>query len=157
MSRHKLPPAWENEFSFVEPMHRFINSVEVNDNECWIWTKSVDINGYGQFSIRGNMLKAHRFIYEIYNNKVKEGKELDHLCRVRSCVNPDHLEEVTHAENMRRYIEAMTSCRAGHEYNEENCKIYINKQGYKIRYCRVCDRIRRRNARKKIHETITVS
>lgn len=153
MNRYKLPPAWGNEFSFVEPMHRFMNSIEVS-GKCWLWQKGTDVNGYGQFSIRGVMLKAHRFIYEVYENKIPADKEIDHLCRQKNCVNPEHLEAVPHSVNMKRISLSMSSCRAGHEYNEVNTRNYLNKQGKLIRTCRVCDRTRRRNARAKIHQTI---
>lgn len=66
---------------------------------CWIWLRSVRPNGYGQAGDRTN---AHRMIYERSNGTVTPGLELDHLCRVPACVNPDHLEPVTHAENMQR-------------------------------------------------------
>lgn len=83
---------------------------------------------------------AHRVAYEEIMGPVPEGLELDHLCRTRSCVNPSHLEPVTHRENMNRGDVATrrkTHCPKGHPYDEENTGIY---NGY--RNCRACARLR---------------
>lgn len=69
---------------------------------CWLWTASLDGNGYGRFHDGERDTKAHRSGYEMLVGPVPDGLELDHLCRVRACVRPDHLEPVTHAENVRR-------------------------------------------------------
>lgn len=66
---------------------------------CWIWGGNLNASGYGVSARSG---RAHRMVYERMVGPVSEGLELDHLCRVRSCVNPAHLEAVTHQENMRR-------------------------------------------------------
>ncbi len=71
---------------------------------CWIWQMSTIHNGYGMKSHEARMTMAHRFMYERLVGPVPDGLELDHLCRVRECCNPDHLELVTPAENQRRGI-----------------------------------------------------
>src|SRR3990167_3191143 len=72
------------------------------ETPCWVWQRSNDGHGYGA-AVRGKkVVKAHRYYWEEANGTVPEGLQLDHLCRVRMCVNPDHLEPVTHAENGRR-------------------------------------------------------
>ena len=69
---------------------------------CWRWTGTRDRSGYGQMKYQGRRPGAHRVSYELFVGPVPEGLELDHLCRSPECVRPDHLEPVTHAENMRR-------------------------------------------------------
>lgn len=68
------------------------------DGDCWAWTGYRQPSGYGQFDKQ----YAHRWAFEHLRSEIPEGLELDHLCRVRHCVNPWHLEPVTHAENHRR-------------------------------------------------------
>lgn len=69
---------------------------------CWIWKKYLNWQGYGKMTYRGKNGSAHIFYWKAKYGEVPEGKELDHLCRVTACVNPDHLEAVTHRENTRR-------------------------------------------------------
>lgn len=69
---------------------------------CWLWTGSLDGKGYGKFGLDGRTVGAHRVAYQIERGPIPDGLELDHLCCVPACVNPDHLEPVTHLENIRR-------------------------------------------------------
>ena len=69
---------------------------------CWNWNGFVNEQGYGQRSRRGTTVKAHRLFYVAKFGDVPDGMMLDHLCRNRRCVNPDHLEPVSNAENVRR-------------------------------------------------------
>lgn len=74
---------------------------------CWLWTASVKPHGYGQFAITEDQIRgAHQFSYTTVVGPVPDGLQLDHLCRVRHCVRPAHLEPVTGAENVRRAVEA---------------------------------------------------
>jgi len=76
---------------------------------CWLWTASVKPSGYGQFAVTEHQIRgAHQFSYRIEVGPVPDGLQLDHLCRVRHCVRPTHLEPVTAAENVRRAVEART-------------------------------------------------
>ncbi|MCW5951966.1 MAG: HNH endonuclease [Propionibacteriaceae bacterium] len=85
---------------------RFWSKVTVTDT-CWLWTGAPNGGGYGTFSPTGGPnTMAHRFSYELAGNTLTPGLTIDHLCRVRLCVNPDHLEEVTYDENLRRAREA---------------------------------------------------
>lgn len=68
---------------------------------CWLWMGCCS-NGYGHMRRQKRCVLAHRFSYELHKGPIPEGLELDHLCRIPSCVNPDHLEPVTSAENTRR-------------------------------------------------------
>lgn len=98
----------------VPPESRFWSKVDKTAT-CWNWTGARDPNGYGRFGIRGRRLAlAHRFAYELVNGTVPGALFLDHLCRNPSCVNPDHLEPVTHRENvMRGVVPNRGMCRKG--------------------------------------------
>lgn len=100
---------------------------------CWIWNGYVSEDGYGRLG----KIVAHRMVYEERVGPVPDGLELDHLCRQRDCVNPAHLEPVTHAENIRRGVWTLRShCRQGHEFTPENT--YVDPHGQ--RFCRTCRR-----------------
>lgn len=80
--------------------HRY----EVNGTTgCWDWNGCIMLNGYGvQIRLFGRNISPHRLHYELKKGKIPHGLHIDHLCRNRKCVNPDHLEAVSHAENIRR-------------------------------------------------------
>lgn len=121
---------------------RFWVKVEKTDG-CWLWRARIDRLGYGQFGWRSGpnprpFVLVHRFAYELVIGPIPDGLELDHLCRVRHCCNPDHLEPVTHAENMRRSAGALkTHCKNGHEFTPENT---APQKGSSGRSCRICRR-----------------
>ena len=73
-----------------------------HETPCWVWQRSRERCGYGHVRKDGRLVPAHRVYYERQVGPIPEGLELDHLCRVRACVNPDHLEPVTMQENRRR-------------------------------------------------------
>lgn len=86
--------------------HHKANRYTVEDcghgTPCWIWQLSTVGAGYGRFQVDGKKHLAHRWHYEQVHGQIPDGLELDHLCRQYRCVNPDHLEPVTHIENVRR-------------------------------------------------------
>jgi hypothetical protein len=135
---------------------RFWPKVDKTD-ECWIWRGGLTSNGYGSLSAggsNGRKLLAHRVAYEFVIGPIPEGLDLDHLCRVRACVNPAHLEPVTRRENLIRGNTiiaaqvARTHCPQGHPYDEANT--FLSHGGRK-RQCRICTRAfanRARNARR---------
>jgi hypothetical protein len=71
---------------------------------CWEWRGARNTNGYGVFRVDGRLVLAHRFCYEQLVGPIDAGRELDHRCRNRACVRPDHLEPVDHATNVRRGV-----------------------------------------------------
>lgn len=114
------------------------------DGDCWRWTGPFFQHGYGLFFVNGRSCLAHRVVYELFHGLVPPDLELDHLCRNIWCVNPEHLEPVTHTENMRRSRPAIkTHCPHGHELIGWN--LLPSKTGH--RACRTCcyarNRIRR--------------
>ena len=139
-----------------------MDKVEVDASGCWIFTGSVNHAGYGLIS-RGEptphlTLRVHRVVYEHHKGPIAEGLALDHLCAVKRCCNPDHLEPVTTSENAKRqwrdgrgypgtYNKVKTHCPQGHPYDEANTRFYRGK-----RHCRKCEAAaqRRRYAMRKV-------
>ena len=81
---------------------RLMSYVRLDPSGCWIWTGSSRGKGYGQMGWQGRICYAHRVSYALLVGPLVEGLEIDHLCRVRACVNPAHLDQVTHLVNMCR-------------------------------------------------------
>lgn len=109
---------------------------------CWLWTAYKSNGGYGRIKISGRMVPAHRVAYELLVGPIPAGLEIDHLCRVRNCVNPDHLEPVTRAVNTLRGTSpsaqhaVKTHCDNGHPFDAANT--YLRPTGG--RACRACGR-----------------
>lgn len=119
---------------------QYVNKTET----CWLWTGAT-ITGYGEFRMGDRPVLAHRLAYQWLVGPVPVGLELDHLCRTPACVNPAHLEAVSHGENVRRgrsveatkaYHQSRTHCARGHLFDEANT--YVMPTG---RSCRACRRI----------------
>lgn len=109
---------------------------------CWLWTASL-VDGYGKIRIEGTTWLAHRYAYFLKFGSVPV--ELDHLCRVRTCINPAHLEPVTRLENILRSPIAQaalnarkTHCANGHAYSPETTSVLKLKNGHPTRVCRLC-------------------
>lgn len=132
-------------------------NISVSPTGCWIWLRHIDPGGYASIGVpRDGKLRttiAHRVSYETFVGPIPDGLQLDHLCRVRHCVNPAHLEPVTARENSLRGLTIpaenarKTHCDSGHPFDQANT--HIGPTGH--RRCRSCDaaRARRRNALKR--------
>jgi HNH endonuclease len=110
-------------------------------NKCWIWTGATNDDGYGVVGIEGKIKYVHRVSFEAIVGPVPEELELDHLCKIRVCYNPNHLEPVTHLENVRRgesFNRNKIVCKNGHEFTIENTVNRVTGG----RYCRQCNRDR---------------
>jgi len=124
----------------TDPIERFWNLVNKTES-CWLWIGKNDA-GYGRFKNNSKSLLAHRYAYEITKGPIPKGLQIDHLCRVRQCVNPDHLEAVTSKVNMLRGNTVAsrnankTHCAQGHPFEGEN--LFINVRG--ARCCKKCAR-----------------
>ena len=120
------------------------------DGACIVWGGAKDADGYGRLKVLGVVRGAHVVAYEAKHGRVPEGTELDHLCRRRDCVNPDHVEAVTHRENVLRgnCIAARnarkTHCKRGHEFSAVNTRIVNTGRGRSGRRCLACRKERGR-------------
>jgi hypothetical protein len=128
--------------STLSTADRFWRNVQrAGANDCWLWMGVRNNDGYGIFhpnrlGANQTTIAAHRFAYQLTNSKIPDGKELDHLCRNRRCVNPSHLEPVTHRQNLlrgERWNHPKTHCKHGHEFTRQNTYLYRN-----WRQCRIC-------------------
>jgi len=131
-----------------EDIERFMSKVKIVGS-CWEWTAFLNSGGYGNFQWNNKNWLSHRFAYNFLVGELDPQLTIDHLCRNRKCVNPDHLEEVPQKDNIQRgntgyhynhpkgkyhHNSKKTVCVRGHEYSEENT--YFYKDGR--RECRQC-------------------
>jgi len=129
---------------------RIAAKIDVTDG-CWLWTGSDSGNGYGRVTHpqTKRTVAAHRLVYEAMRGPIPDGLQLDHLCRVRACVNPAHLEPVTQRVNLLRgetivaACATATHCPSGHPYSGDNLAILPNGE----RRCRECHRVREARVR----------
>lgn len=134
---------------------------------CWLWKPNGSVGGYGLFGLKGKSQLAHRVSHEHFTEPIPPGLTIDHLCCVRNCVRPDHLEAVTLAENLRRarawddyigpaaYNRSKTHCPQGHPYSGDNLCVRAGR-----RECRTCIRERaawRRSLQPKVARRLKVA
>jgi hypothetical protein len=130
--------------------HNFLDKIILVDgpllSQCWQWTAAKDGCGYAMGSLKHKWLRAHRLSYMRIIGPIPDDKELDHLCRNRLCINPFHLEPVTHIVNVSRgnagvWESQKTHCSKGHPFDETNTYFYRTGK-YLKRGCLICRRER---------------
>jgi hypothetical protein len=129
---------------------------KVNKTEtCWFWTGLLDTHGYGFAHLDGKMQRAHRYAFVVCGGSIPEGLTLDHLCRNRHCVRPDHLEPVDNRTNVLRGTghtannARKTHCVHGHALSGDNVGIYRRSGSSRTRRtCMTCQR----NSHKKYYK-----
>lgn len=133
---------------------RFDEKFVIDPSGCWVWIGACDTLGYGHIAAPehnrngGKLGRAHRVAWALYKGPIPEGLVIDHLCKNRFCVNPEHLEPVTFKENLDRSDSASTleakktQCLRGHSLSGSN--IYETKKG---RVCRQCSNMRKHKHR----------
>lgn len=142
-------------FRYVEKkVQEFFSKVKII-NQCWEWQGHIDKKGYGRISIKSKSKLAHRFSYEHHKGEIPKDLVLDHLCRNTKCVNPNHLEAVTIAENVLRgdhankglatkaFQQAKTHCKHGHPFEGENLRLAKLHTGGIGRICKTCAKEKR--------------
>ena len=121
------------------------------DTGCLRWTGAHTQKGYGQIVLGGKGVSVHRAAYERAHGPIPNSLEVDHVhergCRYRDCINTDHLEAVTHAENVRRQLVLRKTCKNGHPWTAKSTWIRTTARGYKTRVCRTCKNQRQNTAR----------
>jgi hypothetical protein len=106
-----------------------------DEDGCWVWIGARDAHGYGAIGRDGKTAKAHRFMYELFVGPLRHDQTIDHLCRNRACVNPDHLEQVSLAKNKARgdgpcaRNARKACCKRGHAFTEENTLLCVRAVG----------------------------
>ena len=129
------------------------------DEDCLIWQGTKRSNGYGVTVFKGKQTTTHRVMYQLVVGDVPDGMEIDHTCNRRDCINPDHLQVVTHAENMFLGSSRRLTCRNGHPWTEANTYLGTvkRKQGgtRTQRYCRVCRAQHQKDLRQRVKDLLT--
>lgn len=120
---------------------RFFSNISLEPSGCWLWTGEVNRDGYGVFYCGSREYKAHRIAVEMFRGKIPKGLHGHHVCKVKACVNPDHISIVTaeehgkiHSSDPENGQSQKTHCPAGHEYSADNT--YRDPGGW--RFCRAC-------------------
>ncbi len=120
----------------AECLHDMWQQIQITSS-CWHWLATTDSAGYGRMTFVGHWVYAHHVIYELYHGPVPMGLEIDHRCHNKGCINPEHLEAVTHQVNCQRAVWRRTRCPKGHPLDG------IRRNGeVLLRYCLTCNRLR---------------
>ena len=136
----------------AHPGERLLARLDFPETGCWIWQGSKTKYGYALVVVDKKNMYGHRLSYELFRGPIPKGYVIDHLCRVTSCVNPDHLEAVTNSENALRAAPYNTTrtkrpsrwCRNKHVRTPENTK--VTADGHRCLICLEAKAAKRRNA-----------
>ena len=132
-----------SEFGDARLPERFWSKAEVYGT-CWMWSAYIRSDGYGEFSLNSKPRLAHRVAYEALSGHIPDALCVDHLCRVRCCVNPRHMELVTRGENVLRGVglpatrARQTHCKNGHPLSGDNLRLNKRRGGQPHRQCKQC-------------------
>lgn len=126
-------------------LDRFESKIMQAEDGCWLWTGTVTGSGYGYFGRDGKTLRAHRVAYEHYVGPIPDGLHLHHLCRQKTCVNPDHLLPMTQGENNNQ--ERRATCKRGHDMTDA-----YQRPDRPTRQCMECHVINKRALRARNRE-----
>lgn len=127
---------------------------------CWLWTGALNSHGYGKCRSAKRYVSSHVLAYEMVRGEIPDGMDIDHLCRVRACCNPVHLEPVSRRVNLHRGVGAIainarkTVCINGHPLDGDNVRRSVSKHGPK-RFCRTCHRQYESRRRRKLKGLVT--
>lgn len=134
---------------------------------CWVWGGRTDRKGYGMTHLVGaervKGIRVHRYVYQDYKGPIDQKDDLHHLCEIKRCCNPDHLEKVDHLEHpigrQGEWAKAKTHCPKGHEYTPENTMVVNIRDGNgtrQTRACRKCKYISKRRSEEKAGKVLRV-
>lgn len=113
------------------------------DTPCHLYEGGSNVHGYRKLMVEGKQTYVHRYTWEHFNGPIPDGKEVDHICETRNCVNIKHLRVVTHGENMRAGLDRRGVCRSGHPLkSDDDFYFFTTKQGWKRRVCKRCQKER---------------
>ena len=134
--------------------HYIKSRIKIDENGCWIWQRQIGRHGYALVSDKVTSYRMHRQSYMFYKGEIPKGLVLDHLCRNKPCINPEHLEPVTNRENVLRGVgisavnAKKTHCSRGHELSGDNLYIAPKDGSRKCRACKALNWPKYRENRK---------
>ena len=146
---------WNTSATTLDNLEERLQQKINKTDTCWFWIGSLNNQGYGQIRIQNKCYLAHRTVYEFYKKKIDKSMVLDHLCSMPNCVNPEHLEEVTFIENVRRGKASKKRqdkwkeyCKNGHKFSD-NLYMRPDGSGQACKQCRkeATQRYRQNNKR----------
>jgi len=143
---HPSPGRSPKETPLAERLRRLTHVLPEEAGGCHVFLGQLIKGGYGRVTIEGRKILAHRAAFELVNGPIRDGFDLDHLCRLSCCIRLSHLEAVPTAVNVRRGLVCMngvTHCPQGHAYDDTNT--YLQKKGSRV--CRTCLRLKAREKR----------